>query len=153
MSPVFALALQYRTEVIFWWCTPAKSDSHAPESPLPGEMCWVKIASLNPHIYEDTQTLLFSPCKCAGAQMYCAYSTNAYISTNTYTEMGPLSPAGALLAHFLHLTLIALTVQCNDGQGFHCLPSLRACRQRRQRRSREGRTKVGKHWGWHVCRN
>lgn len=48
--------------------------------------------------------------------MYCAYSTNAYISTNTYIEIGPLSPAGVLLAHSLHLTLIALTVQCNDGQ-------------------------------------
>lgn len=56
MSAVFALALQCGTKAIFWRCTHAKCDSHAPESPMPGEMCWAKSASLNPHIYTDTHT-------------------------------------------------------------------------------------------------
>lgn len=72
MSALFALTLQCGTKAIFWQCTQANSDSLAPESPMPGEMCWVKSASLNPHTHTDTHTYnpSFSPYKCAGAQTH-----------------------------------------------------------------------------------
>lgn len=39
MSALFALSLLCGTKAIFWQCTHAKSDSLAPESPVPGGKC------------------------------------------------------------------------------------------------------------------
>lgn len=76
MAALFALTLLCGTKAIFWQCTHANSDSLAPESPMPGEMCWVKSASLNPHTHIRTHTNTSppsAPCKCAGAQTHIQY--------------------------------------------------------------------------------
>lgn len=113
MSAHFALTLQCGTKAIFWQCTHANSDSLAPESPMPGEMYWVKSASLNPQTHIQThaykQFRSFNPYKCAGAQTHIHYKC-IYKHKNVHTEIGSLSPAVGLLALFLHLTVIALAV-------------------------------------------
>lgn len=90
MSAVFAATLQCGTKAIFWHYTHANSDSLAPESSIPGEMCWLKSASLNLHAHLQTHTdkhSSFCSYKSADAQTYTLQMhTHTHTGTNVHTD-------------------------------------------------------------------